>query len=203
MIRLDLRHKAFGSTSVLGEIELEIKAGEHVALLGPSGIGKTTLLNILTGLDPDFDGTLASHSRIGMVFQEPRLLAWRSALENLMLVSGCSKETALDAMAAMGLSGKEDNFPSQMSLGQQRRLSLARAFAIEPELLVLDEPFTSLDHALVQEMLELTRSLARSRGMAILLVTHSGPEADFLADIHYRLEGTPARLRRIEGLTDQ
>jgi NitT/TauT family transport system ATP-binding protein len=200
---LDLRHKAFGPAKILGGIRLEIGAGERVALLGPSGIGKTTLLNILTGLDPDFDGTLSGRPRIGMVFQEPRLLSWRSALDNLTLVTGCAKETAVAAMAAMGLAGKEGSFPSQMSLGQQRRLSLARAFAVEPDLLVLDEPFTSLDPALVGEMLELTRFQAQSKDMAILLVTHSSAEADFLAETHYGLEGTPARLVRLRGATDQ
>lgn len=194
VISLDLRTKEFGARLILGPVSLAIAPGETVALTGPSGAGKTTLLRILAGLDRAFNGTLRVPERIAIVFQEPTLLPWRDARANIRLTTGVDAETAERLLGEVGLRGRGDAFPGQLSLGQQRRLALARALAAEPELLLLDEPFVSLDPALVEEMLDLTaRALAR-RKTASVFVTHARAEAERLADRILTLGGDPARI---------
>lgn len=183
MIRVDVKRKIFGAAPVLGPVSFSIAKGETVALTGPSGIGKTTLLRLIAGIDTEFDGSITRPERIAVVFQEPVLLPWRSALQNLTLVhDGLTAAEAEDALASVGLAGKGGLFPGQLSLGQQRRLSLARAFAGGPELLILDEPFVSLDEETAEVMLALTEELIASRRPATLFVTHSPAEAERLAD---------------------
>ncbi|MEV8468105.1 ABC transporter ATP-binding protein [Fluviibacterium sp. DFM31] len=194
MISVAIENKRIGETQVLGPIALEIAAGETLAVVGPSGVGKTTLLRILAGLDRDFTGRVDAPARRAMVFQEPALLPWRSALDNLTLVAGVNTATARAALGEVGLGGLADRFPGQMSLGQQRRLSLARAFAAAPEVLLMDEPFVSLDAALVDEMLALTERLLAARTIATVFVTHSMAEATRLATRIVRLKGHPAML---------
>mgnify|MGYP000639831532 CR=1 FL=1 len=134
MIRIDIRKKRFEHHAVLGPIAFDIAAGETVALTGPSGIGKTTLLRLVAGIDPDFEGQIVRPDRLAIVFQDPTLLPWRSAIDNLTLIHGDLSQAEADAaLTDVGLDGKGDLFPGQLSLGQQRRLSLARAFAgIQP-----------------------------------------------------------------------
>ncbi|MBA3326622.1 MAG: ABC transporter ATP-binding protein [Rhodobacteraceae bacterium] len=194
MIALDLAFKRFGAVEVLGPITLTVGAGETVALTGPSGVGKSTLLRILAGLDRDWSGDLRRPDRVAIVFQEPTLLPWRSARDNVTLVTGAQAEAVERLLAEVGLGGRGDAYPGQLSLGQQRRLALARALAAEPELLLMDEPFVSLEPALVEEMLDLTRRLLDARDAASVFVTHSEREAERLADRVLRLGGKPARL---------
>lgn len=194
VIALDLASKRFGPVEVLGPIRLDLARGETVALTGPSGIGKSTLLRILAGLDRDFEGRLVRPARTAMVFQEPMLLPWRRALENVTLVTGAAPGRAERLLAEVGLGGRGEAWPGQLSLGQQRRLALARALAAEPELLLMDEPFVSLDPALVEEMLDLTRRLLDARDAAAVIVTHSEHEARRLGGRILRLAGRPARI---------
>lgn len=196
MINIDISGKSFGSAPVLGVISYQIHPGDCIAILGPSGIGKTTLLRLITGLDEDFEGAIKRPERIAMVFQEPTLLPWRSVLENLTLTTGISTDEAKNALSRVGLKGKDQLFPDQLSLGQQRRLALARALAIKPELLVMDEPFASLDPDLADEMISLTRELVTGRGITTLLVTHSKAEAKALATQILKLDGSPAVLTK-------
>lgn len=130
-----------------------------------------------------------------MVFQEPTLLPWRSALQNLCITTGASVAEARDALADVGLAGRADDFPGQLSLGQQRRLSLARAFALKPDILLMDEPFVSLDADLVQEMSALYARLRAAHGVATILVTHVAAEARQLADRIVTLEGMPGQIK--------
>jgi len=194
MISVDIAGKAFADTQILGPIKFTVEPGECVALLGPSGIGKTTLLRIICGLDNEFEGEVSRPERLAMVFQEPTLLPWRTAEENLTIINGISASGAGAALAEVGLDGRNDLYPGQLSLGQQRRLALARALSADPEFLVMDEPFASLDPKRAAAMIDLTRDLIRPRGIPALLVTHSEEEAERLATRVLRLEGTPAVL---------
>lgn len=192
MIRVDITSKTFGGPPVLGPIRFEINLGETLALVGPSGIGKSTLLRILAGIDPDFAGTVERPENLAFVFQEPTLLPWRSVLQNVQLPHPeLTPQQARDMLARSGLEGKDDLFPGQLSLGQQRRLSLARAFAQAPDLLIMDEPFVSLDRDTADRMLDLTEKLISDHRPATLFVTHDMREADRLADRVLRLESTP------------
>lgn len=195
MIRLDLKSKSFGTQQILGAFELSVQGGERVAILGPSGVGKSTLLRIIAGLDRAFVGSLSVTDGIAMVFQEPTLLPWRSVTENLSLTTGASSEAIADALDAVGLSGQTEKYPGHLSLGQQRRVALARALTAKPSLLLLDEPFASLDEALAVDMRGLVNRLLNDREMAVVLVTHAADDAEAIGAIPMRLAGSPATLQ--------
>ena len=139
-----------GTRCVIADLAFRLAYGEVGALIGPSGCGKTTLLRIIAGLDRDYAGTvqLPHHGKLGMMFQEPRLLPWRTVEENVQLAA---PDATPDALAALfdnaGLTTHRRHYPGELSLGLARRVALARAFAVEPDLLLLDEPFGSLDSA--------------------------------------------------------
>ncbi|OYX42632.1 MAG: ABC transporter ATP-binding protein [Rhodobacterales bacterium 32-67-9] len=196
MIEADIRVKSFGGAPVLRDIRFRVATGEVLAILGPSGIGKSTLLRIVAGIDSAFEGTVARPERLSMAFQEPTLLPWRTVAENLTLVHpSLGREGAVAALARVGIEDRADLFPRQLSLGQQRRVALARAFAGDPEALILDEPFASLDPATADEMLALTEGLIAGSRPATIFVTHSEPEAARLATRILRLGGRPATIR--------
>ncbi|QUJ76759.1 ABC transporter ATP-binding protein [Sulfitobacter albidus] len=180
---------------LLADISLTIAAGETVALTGPSGIGKTTLLRCLAGLETDFDGTRRVPGPISAVFQEPALLSWRNLRDNITVPTRVDVSTAEAALSEVGLAGRGADFPGQLSLGQRRRVALARAFARPPALLLLDEPFVSLDPATAEEMMALFTGLRDRHRPATLLVTHEPREARALADRVLTLEGDPAVLK--------
>ncbi|TCO83398.1 NitT/TauT family transport system ATP-binding protein [Plasticicumulans lactativorans] len=198
-LALEVRAKRWpGATQpLLAGLRLAVVPGEFVALVGPSGSGKSTLLGLAAGLDTDFDGRIERPPGApGVVFQEPRLLPWLSALDNVRLVlHGADDERrARDWLAAMGLGEALGRRPGELSGGMQRRVALARAFAIAPRWLLLDEPFVSLDapvaaglRALLLEHWQATRAL-------VLLVTHALDEALALADRVVFLGGRPARV---------
>lgn len=195
MIGIDVRRKAFGETAVLKDVRFEMRPGEAVAILGPSGVGKSTLLRVIAGIDHDFEGQIVRPQDVAMVFQEPVLLPWRGVLENLTIVHPeLDRDAAMAALRRVGIADKADLFPGQLSLGQQRRLALARAFAGRPSLLVMDEPYVSLDPQTSEEMLELTEALIAETRPAIILVTHSEAEAKRLAGRTLRLVGQPATI---------
>ena len=190
-----------GELCVIGNLELDIKAHEFVCLVGPSGCGKTTLLNIIAGLDCDFDGTihLTNGSQtpvIGYVFQTPRLLPWRNVRENIELVLASNQDLGqVDTLLTiMGLEQFQDYYPERLSLGMSRRVALARAFAVEPDLLLLDEPFVSLDAPTGRRIRQLLWDVWCERPHSVLFVTHDLREAIGLADRLLFLSARPAGL---------
>jgi ABC-type nitrate/sulfonate/bicarbonate transport system ATPase subunit len=200
---LDVRivRKAYLSASgeradVLRDVAFTLSHGEVGAFVGPSGCGKTTMLRIVAGLDAEFDGAVARPAgAIGMVFQEPRLLPWRTVEDNIRLIAPAIDETTLAALFdTLELAAHRSHFPGELSLGLARRVALARAFAVEPRLLILDEPFTSLDRPLAVRLRDELAMLVDRRPATTLLVTHDLDEAIRLADRLFLLSARPARI---------
>jgi NitT/TauT family transport system ATP-binding protein len=191
------RSASGGAVEALRDAVFTLDSGTVGALVGPSGSGKTTLLRIITGLDTDYIGTvrLPAHGRLGMVFQEPRLLPWRSVEQNVRLGAPDATDADLDVLfRLLGLSAHRRHFPGELSLGQARRVALARAFAVKPDLLVLDEPFVSLDAALARRLQDELAALVTKRPVTTLIVTHSMDEAIGLADRVFLLSPSPAHV---------
>lgn len=175
--------RAFGARMVLAGIDLQLRRGEFVAIIGTSGSGKSTLLRILAGLDRTITGDVATSRRRTMVFQDARLLPWLSVLDNVMLGVGRREiDVARAALADVGLAGHEQAWPSTLSGGEAQRVALARALVRRPHLLLLDEPFGALDAITRLQMHTLMRRLHATHRPGTLLVTHDIDEALTLAD---------------------
>src|SRR5471032_698782 len=176
--------KRFGANLILDQLNLDIRAGEFVALLGRSGSGKTTLLRALAGLDRITSGTLDVPQARTAVFQEPRLMPWKRAWRNVTLGLKIwqPRERARQALEEVGLAHREDAWPATLSGGEAQRVALARALVREPELLLLDEPFAALDALTRIRMHQLFLTLWRQHRPSVLLVTHDVDEAVLLAD---------------------
>lgn len=182
---------------VLGRIDARVRSGDRICLLGPSGVGKTTLLNGIAGLDRRLGAMIGRDAglRVGYLFQEHRLLPWRTVRQNLAMV-GAGAATIERLLGEVGLAGAGDCLPDQLSLGMARRAALARALAVEPDLLLLDEPFASLDPDRAAELRQLiARLLDAQPNMAMICVTHDARDADEIANRLWYLDGAPASLR--------
>jgi len=201
-LKVAIRQKAYsaatgGTLRVIDGLTFSLGKGEVGALVGPSGCGKTTLLRIIAGLDADYEGEvhLPDHGRLGMVFQEPRLLPWRTLEQNVRLAAPQVTDDELTTLfAALGLSAHRQHYPGELSLGLARRVALARAFAVNPNLLLLDEPFVSLDDALATRLRDELAELVTRRPVTTLLVTHNVEEAIALADRLFLLSPSPTRV---------
>ena len=209
-LAIEVREKRFAAVGgapahvVLEDLQMRARHGEFVCVIGPSGCGKTTLLNIVAGLDRDYDGRLTLPSVqgraepiIGYVFQSPRLLPWRSVRENVELA--LSPEQAATGIAdellrAAGLGEFRNAYPQRLSLGMSRRVALVRAFAVQPDLMLLDEPFVSLDEPTAQRLRVLLLEMWQVRPTSVLFVSHNLRESIFLADRLVLLSASPGHV---------
>lgn len=206
LLRIRVVRKVFPAVAgrealpVLEGIDVGVEAGSFVVVTGPSGCGKSTLLNIVAGLDRDFEGAVTFSGgapSISYVFQSPRLLPWRTVEENvaLALPDGDPRRSQVgDLLARVGLSEAASAYPERISLGMQRRAALARGFVLEPDVLLMDEPFVSLDDPTADALRQLLMELWRRRPTTVLFVTHDRSEAVMLATRILRLSGAPARI---------
>ncbi|WP_350279784.1 ABC transporter ATP-binding protein [Kribbella sp. HUAS MG21] len=176
--------RRYDDRAVLDGLDLDIAPGEFVALLGKSGSGKSTLLRALAGLDHDVEGTgeLAVPDNVSVVFQDSRLLPWARVLDNVVLGLNGAADRGRTSLDEVGLAGRENAWPNELSGGEQQRVALARSLVREPELLLADEPFGALDALTRLKMHVLLRKLCAAHQPAVLLVTHDVDEAIVLAD---------------------
>ncbi|MGZ4999680.1 MAG: ABC transporter ATP-binding protein [Methylomonas sp.] len=204
-INIDIRNKTYTAGGhdhlAIDQLQLRVNSNEFVCLVGPSGCGKTTLLNIIAGLDSHYRGHISisqgnNSPHIGYVFQNPRLLPWYTVRQNIELVFENAPPAALiDALLAdMQLQGVQHVYPERLSLGMQRRVAIIRAFAINPDILLMDEPFVSLDAPTARQIRNQLYSLWQHRPHTVLFVTHDLREAIALADRLVFLSPAPMRV---------
>lgn len=195
-LRLDNISHSFGARAVLLDVTVNVAPDEVVAIVGPSGCGKTTLLRVGAGLQqPTAGNVTAIAARRGIVFQEPALLPWRRVSGNarLFATEGDFQHVAR-LLDATGLTEDADKWPYQLSGGMKMRLSLVRALATKPDLLLLDEPFGSLDHITRQRLQDELGQLHESLRFAAVLVTHAIDEAVYVADRVLVMSSSPGRI---------
>lgn len=208
-LQVAIREKRFDARgAVLCDLEFSAKSGEFIALVGPSGAGKSTLLSLIAGLDQSFTGSISwdnaplyapgeSPRQLGMMFQEPRLMPWMSLRDNITLVlpdtdTGGARAESL--LADVGLGAWLDAFPGQLSQGMQRRAALVRAFVVGPRLLLMDEPFVSLDMPTGNRLREELISLWQRDRPLVVFVTHDLREALAMADRVLFFSSSPAQV---------
>lgn len=188
--------KRFGDLPVLDGWDLQVRRGERLVLLGPSGCGKTTFLRLVAGLEPPTSGAIHSHAdQVGFVFQDPRLIPWKTVDDNLRFVSPDRDPGPI--LGSLGLEGFADYLPGRLSGGMRQRVNLARALLTQPDLLILDEAFRSLDLQIKARIIDTLAALWREQGFTLLTVTHDPREALLLGDRIVVLSDRPSRIRQV------
>lgn len=188
------------ANTVLKNIAFRVEKGSFVIITGPSGGGKSTMLNIIAGLDKDYDGAVdfgTGDPTLAFVFQSPRLLPWRTVYENIALALPPNDPRLAnipEMLRRVGLTEAANAYPEMISLGMQRRVALARAFVLEPDILLMDEPFVSLDDPTAHDLRELLVELWSRRPTTVLFVTHDRAEAVMLGTRILRLSPGPATI---------
>lgn len=204
-LTVDIQHKIYpNGVQAAQDLRFQVAKGEFVALVAPSGAGKSTLLNVLSGLDTDFQGSIhyPMDATLSFMFQEPRLMPWLTVEENIRLILDAPERqhdtqrfARMDALLAqLGLDDFRHSYPKQLSGGLKRRAALVRAFVTHPDLLLMDEPFQSLDEPTAQGLRQLLLNLWTEQRPTVLFVTHSLNEALLLADRIVFLSARPARV---------
>ena len=208
------------AVKAVDNLTLTINKGEFIAVVGPSGCGKSSMMKLISGLKLSSEGTLTIEgqpvagpiSKVGMAFQASNLLPWRSAIDNVLLPleivqphrarmrkeKAAYREKARTLLESVGLVGFADKFPWQLSGGMQQRTSICRALIHEPEILMLDEPFSALDAFTREELWCTTRDIHQARGVTAMLVTHDLREAVFLADTVYVMSDRPGKIVKVQ-----
>ncbi len=199
-------------TSAIAHVDLRIEEGQFISILGPSGCGKSTLLRIISGLEKSFEGEvfldgqkiLEPNHQVGLVFQQYALFPWRTMCENIEIgleIMGVSKherrQMAEEYIRLFGMDGFEDQYPYQLSGGMQQRVAIARSLIMNPKVMLMDEPFGSLDSQTRNDMQEFLMDLWQKRNVSIIFVTHNVDEAVFLSDRIVVLSKRPAKVLRI------
>ena len=202
-----------GPLPALGPLSLDVGDGEFVAILGPSGCGKSTLLKILSGLlrpsqgEAQLGGSAIDKPRqdVGIVFQQPTLLPWKNVRENVLMplkvlgtYSAKDRHKADDLLAMVGLGAFAEHYPHELSGGMQQRVGIARGLIHEPRLLLMDEPFAALDALTREQMIIELQSIWERTRKSVIFITHSIPEAAFMADRIVVLSPRPGRVTHIE-----
>jgi NitT/TauT family transport system ATP-binding protein len=202
VLRVSALSLSYGVTQILDEVSMEVEDGELVSLVGPSGSGKSTILRAIIGLQAPSAGQVdltIDRREIGFLFQDDALLPWRRAAENVALglrLRGMATREALtraeEWLERMGLVGLGDRFPRELSGGQRKRVALAQVLALEPQLLLMDEPFSALDAITRARLSQDLLRFVEARRMSVLLVTHDLEEALALSDVVYLLSRGPS-----------
>jgi NitT/TauT family transport system ATP-binding protein len=183
--------KGHAPVRAISGLSLELSGHVFVSVVGPSGCGKSTLLNILSGVEAPTSGTIEvtkgdRDARLGYVFQDARLLPWRTVMDNMLYVQDGSREQARENarrfLSMVGLDAVQDSYPAQLSGGMQQRAGIARAFSVDPDLLLMDEPFSHLDAITARSLREQLQALWSETGKTVLFVTHDIMEAVQLSD---------------------
>lgn len=190
MIELNKVSVKYGNTQVLNDFSMVVNKGEHIALMGSSGAGKTTVLQLISNLrSPDSGKVLCHTNKIAYMFQEPRLVPWLTAAENVNLVLGDSEKSLPEAVKWLKLVGLEDaidKYPAELSGGMQQRTALARALAYNADVLLLDEPLSALDEEMADSILSIIKEYTNDK--TVILVTHNSAHAKQFAETIYILK---------------
>jgi sulfonate transport system ATP-binding protein len=193
LLDIAILDKSYGARRVLHKLQLQLRQGEIVSLIGASGCGKSSLLSIVAGLDTDFRGALrldgkllaGVHADIGLIFQESRLFPWLTVAQNIAFGLGAGGEDdprVAQLLQEVGLQGHADSLPKQLSGGQAQRAAIARGLFGQPRILLLDEPFSAVDAFTRMKLQDLLADVAARHGLSVLLVTHDIDEALYLSD---------------------
>lgn len=199
MLNINIENKHYQDKQIISRLKLEIPNGEFISIIGPSGCGKTTLLNIISNLDKEYEGEISLDNKkdldIGFMFQDSRIIPWLSIFDNIMLVSkDKNKSDIISLLSDIGLKDYIYSFPKELSGGMKRRVSLVRAFINKPKLLLLDEPFISLDYPTAQALRGDFIKFYKKYLPTVIFVTHDLKEAISLSNRIVFLDSKPMKV---------
>lgn len=201
MLDINISSKKYQDNKIIDNLKLEVNDNEFISIIGPSGCGKTSLLNIISNIDKDYLGSILfdkqniSNSNIGVMFQDSRLIPWLSVLENIMLISmSKDREQIINALIEVGLKDYINSYAKELSGGMQRRVALVRAFINKPDVLLLDEPFISLDYPTAQNLRSDFMKFYNKYKPTVVFITHDLKEAISLSQRIIFLDSKPMKI---------
>lgn len=196
MLDINIFNKEFNNIKILEDVNISISQGEFISIIGPSGCGKTTILNLISNLDKDFDGSInSSFKNLSFIFQDDRLVPWLTVKENLLLVShNKNLEKIIELLKIVNLEKYLDYYPGKLSGGMKRRISIIRAFINNPDLILMDEPFVSLDYPTAIDLKNEFLKLCKKFKPTVILVTHDISEAIHLSNKILFFKKEPAKI---------